>query len=268
MKTSTTARISLYLVGILLLAVSAHASGVENSPAYTDLLLEDIQEVFTAPAHWQTDDWKNMGWATLAIVGTASFIDAPLRDEMRRQPKDNSLMRIEQLGAEYSIVVLGSFYLVGSFADNDQASAVAQDGLAASIIASGMITPAIKLAAGRSRPYENTGTSDFKFLDASSPNSSFPSGHTTEAFALASVISAHYEETWIKASTYTVACMVGIARIYHDAHFASDVLAGALIGNWVGLKVVAHNRTKRRNDVIVLPDIAQDYFGLRLAGKF
>jgi hypothetical protein len=268
LKFCSTIRFSLHLIGFILIASSGNAHGTDSSLSYPDILLEDIQEVITAPVRWQTDDWKNLGWASLAIVGTAAFIDAPLRDEMRRQPKGNSLMRIEQLGAEYSIVVLGSFYLAGSLADNDKAVTVAQDGLTASIIASGLITPAIKIVAGRSRPFEDTGTTDFNSLGADSPNSSFPSGHTTEAFALASVISAHYEEFWIKASVYTVAGLVGVARTYHDAHFASDVVAGALIGNWVGLKVVAHNQAKRRKNVILLPDVAQDYFGLRLVGKF
>jgi membrane-associated phospholipid phosphatase len=268
LKSGISARFCHQLIGFIFFALSGIAQGADAPLSYPDLLLEDIQEVVTAPVRWQTNEWKNLGWASLAVVGTAAFIDAPLRDEMRRQPKGNSLMLIEHLGAEYSIAVMGGFYLAGSLADNDKAIAVAQDGLTASIIASGLVTPAIKIVAGRSRPYDNSGTTDFNSVGAANPNSSFPSGHTTEAFALASVISAHYEETWIKASAYTVAGLVGVARTYHDAHFASDVLAGALIGNWVGLSVVAHNQTKRGKNVVLLPDAAQDYFGLRLVGNF
>ncbi len=255
----------------LLLAVPCcgTAQATASAPYYPDLLLDDIQEVITAPARWESADWKSAGWAGLAIVGTALLIDTPLRDEMRRQPSGNEyLLQIERFGAEYSFGVLGGFYLAGSLADNEKAVIVAQDGLAASIIASGLISPAIKIATGRSRPNEEQGTYNFQFLGASKLNSSFPSGHTTEAFALASVISAHYEETWIKTSAYAVATLVGVARTYHDAHFASDVLAGAMIGNWVGQRVVAHNQTKRNKNVILLPDAAQDYFGLRLAGRF
>jgi len=249
------------------LSCPAQASDIPNS--YPDLLLEDIQQVLTEPARWQTSEWKNLGWATLAVVGTAAFIDAPLRDEMRRQPKDNKfLLDIERFGAEYSIGVIGGFYLAGTLSGNDKAVTVAQDSLTASIIASGLITPAIKIVSGRSRPYENAGTNNFQSFAASSPNSSFPSGHTTEAFALASVISAHYEETWIKATAYTVASLVGIARTYHDAHFASDVLAGALIGNWVGLRVVSYNQSKQGANIVLLPETTQDIIGLRLTGTF
>lgn len=252
-----------------MLGLSNTAGAADAPPSYPNLLLEDIQSVVTEPLRWQNQQWKNFGWASLAVVGTAVVIDSPLRDEMRRQPKDNNFMlNIERFGAEYSIGVVGGFYLAGSLADNDTAIMVAQDGLTASIIASGLITPALKIATGRSRPYENTGTSDFQSLGTSKRNSSFPSGHTTEAFALASVISAHYEETWIKSSAYTVAALVGIARTYHDAHFASDVLAGAFIGGWVGHGVVAHNQSRRTRNMVLLPEAEQDLLGLRLTGSF
>ncbi len=253
----------------MLLGLNSVTQASDTTPSYPDLLFDDVQYVLTEPANWQAQAWQNFAWTSLAVVGTAAVIDAPLRDEMRRQPKDNNFMLyIERFGAEYSIGVIGGFYLAGSLADNDKAITVAQDSLTASIIASGIITPAIKIATGRSRPYENTGTSNFQSLGAANRNSSFPSGHTTEAFALASVISAHYEETWIKATAYTVASLVGIARTYHDAHFASDVLAGAFIGNWVGLSVVSHNRQKRGTNIILLPETAQDIIGLRLTGDF
>ena len=257
------------LACLLLFALSDATQAADPSPSYPDLLLDDIQHVVTEPSRWQTQQWKNFGWAGLVVVGTAIVIDGPLRDGMRRLPKDNSFMlNIERFGAEYSVGVVGGFYLVGSLADDDTAIMVAQDGLTASIIASGLITPAIKIVTGRRRPYEDAGSNNFQALGAGNRNSSFPSGHTTEAFALASVISAHYEETWVKSSAYTVATLVGIARCYHDAHFASDVLAGALIGSWVGHSVVTHNQTRRAGKVVLLPETAQDLIGLRLTGNF
>jgi len=252
---------ALQLCNASLAADSAHS--------YPTVLFEDIKFTVTSPARWQADDWKEMAWASLAVFGTAMVIDGPLRDEMRRQPKENNFMlNIERFGAEYSLGVIGGFYLAGSLADNDTAITVAQDGLTASIIASGLIAPTIKIATGRSRPYENTGVNDFHALGANKLNSSFPSGHTTEAFALASVIAAHYEETWIKSSAYAVATLVGIARTYHDAHFASDVLAGALIGSWVGQSVVSRNRMRRSGTMLLLPDTANNLLGLRLSANF
>ena len=267
MKPCFLARLLFGLCAALLLCNASLAA--ETTPSYHTVLFEDIKFTASSPARWQTDDWKDVGWASLAVVTTAIAIDAPLRDEMRNQPRGNTFMlQIERLGAEYSIGVVGGFFLAGSLGGNDTALRVAQDGLSASIIASGLITPALKIATGRSRPYEDAGTYNFQGLGANKLNSSFPSGHTTEAFALASVIAAHYEETWVKNSAYAVASLVGIARTYHDAHFASDVLAGAFIGNWVGQSVVAHNQLHRSGAIVLLPEFAPEMSGLRLAGRF
>jgi membrane-associated phospholipid phosphatase len=179
------------------------------------------------------------------------------------------MLKVERFGAEYSVGVLGGFYLAGTIGNNDTAVAVAQDGLAASIIASGMITPAIKFITGRARPRENLGIAAFHPFSLSySSNSSFPSGHTTQAFAVASVIANHYDETWVAYSSYTVASLVGVARIYHDAHFTSDVMAGALIGTLVGKSVVAHNKPLRSGKVVVLPEIMPGLVGVRVTGSF
>jgi membrane-associated phospholipid phosphatase len=257
------------IIFISLLATSLKVQAADTTASYPDLFLDDVKYVLTKPAHWQTQEWKDLGWASLAVVSTAMLIDNPLHDKAHTQAGSSPFMlTIERFGADFSIGVIGGFYLTGSLADNDTAMLVAQDSLTASIIASGMITPTIKIITGRSRPYEEVGNNNFQGASASSPNSSFPSGHTTEAFALASVISAHYEETWIKSSVYTVATLVGMARVYNDAHFASDVLAGALIGNWVGRSVVAHNIKSRNKSMIILPEVGQNFWGIRLGRIF
>src|SRR5204862_459002 len=74
---------------------------------------------------------------------------------------------------------------------------------------------------------------------------SFPSGHTTQAFTVASVISAHYDSPWIGAMAYTVASLVGYARHEHQAHWPSDIVAGAAIGIGVGRTVVRLNEENR-----------------------
>jgi len=257
------------LLVALLLGFSGNTYSAESTPPYPDLLLDDIQYVVSEPAHWQATEWKNFGWSALAVAGTAILLDGQLHDALKDQSGNSIFMlQIERFGAEYSMGVVAAFYLSGSLADNETAVLVAQDGLTASIIASGLIAPVIKISTGRSRPYENAGTYNFQGLGANKLNTSFPSGHTTEAFALASVISSHYEEAWIKNTAYTVASLVGIARIYNDAHFASDVLAGALIGNWVGKSVVEHNRTRRSTNIVLLPQISPNLTGLRLTGNF
>ena len=262
----------LLCAGILQLCLSGTAHADDNPLySYPEILVDDVKYVLTAPARWEQQEWQNFGLATFGVIGVAAIADRSVRDEMRRHAPNNNgfMLGVERFGAEYSLVVLGGFYLAGATGGNDKATAVAQDGLAASLIASGIITPTIKFITGRARPREDAGTATFHpFSTDYSSNSSFPSGHATQAFALASVIASHYDETWVKYSSYTIASLVGVARSYHGAHFASDVLAGALIGTLVGESVVAHNKQLRSSRVVLLPDITPESVGMRLTASF
>jgi len=253
--------------GALLLCILQTAHADDAPPPYPVLLMDDVGHVITAPTRWDGDDWKHAGWGALAVVGTAFIVDRPLRDEMRRQrPNNQFMLQVERFGAQYAPGVVGGFYLAGVLGGNENAVHVAEDSLAASLIASGLVTPSIKLVAGRARPRANQGVNYFKPF--SNANASFPSGHTTEAFALASVIAGHYESPWVGYASYSIAGLVGVARTYHDAHFASDVVAGAMIGTLVGKSVVSYNLERRAGKVALLPDIGPGMVGLRLTGNF
>jgi hypothetical protein len=67
--------------------------------------------------------------------------------------------------------------------------------------------------------------------DGSSYNS-FPSGHTTTAFAAAEMLNQEFKGTspWIGYAGYTVATATGVLRMYNDKHWFSDVVMGAGIG--------------------------------------
>lgn len=239
-----------------------------NATGLGQLLLQDARYVLGSPARWDRGTWKDIGLFGLAVVGTAAVLDRPIQNAVQRnrnRTSDTVTRVFEPLGAEYSLAVLGGFYLAGAINDDPKAIAVAQDGLAASLFASGLITPVLKLAIGRSRPVQDEGTHRFRPFAG---NASFPSGHTTQAFAVASVVAAHYEPLWIKATAYGVASLVGYARIYHNAHFASDVLAGAAIGSLMGTSLVAVNGRLRGSGVSLMPLAVPKGAGFAVAKTF
>jgi membrane-associated phospholipid phosphatase len=65
----------------------------------------------------------------------------------------------------------------------------------------------------------------------SSSLTSFPSGHTSAAFAMATVIAAHNPK--LEWPAYTVAATIGWSRVEVKAHRWQDVIAGALLGHYV-----------------------------------
>ncbi|MDL2339622.1 MAG: phosphatase PAP2 family protein [Pseudomonadota bacterium] len=257
------------------LAASEPALAADPAPAATgpatglgQLLMQDARYVLRSPARWEQGTWQDIGLIGLAVVGTAAVLDRPLQNAVQRnrnRTSDTVARVFEPFGAEYSLAVLGGFYLAGAINDDPKATAVAQDGLAASLVASGLIAPVLKLAVGRSRPAQDEGTHRFRPFGG---NGSFPSGHVTQAFAVASVIAAHYEPLWIKTTAYGVASLVGYSRIYHNAHFASDVLAGAAIGSLVGTSLVAFNEKLRGSHVSLMPLAVYKGAGFALAKTF
>ncbi|AYD47056.1 phosphatase PAP2 family protein [Arachidicoccus soli] len=61
---------------------------------------------------------------------------------------------------------------------------------------------------------------------------SFPSGHTAQAFAAATLLSEEYKNRikWMPYAAYTLASGVGILRMANNKHYICDVLVGAGIG--------------------------------------
>lgn len=67
---------------------------------------------------------------------------------------------------------------------------------------------------------------------------SFPSGHTTAAFTMATNLSLSFKKWYVVVPAYTYASVVGFTRIYSGVHYPSDVLAGALLGT--GSSLLTH----------------------------
>jgi len=93
-----------------------------------------------------------------------------------------------------------------------------------------VLTYSIKHSINRDRPYI-TYPFDFERRDAySGASPSFPSGHTSLAFATATSLSLQYPKWYVIAPSYLWAGYVGYSRMNLGVHYPSDVLAGAILG--------------------------------------
>lgn len=207
------------------------------------LLKDDANAIIAAPLHWNSETWKNVG-LTAGAIGVVMLLDDDIRSQILKTsegPAGEFADVVEPFGSDYSWAVLAGFYGAGKLFNDSRASAVAEDGLTSSLIAAGLITPALKSLAGRTRPSQSI--HDYQF---GHNGASFPSGHTTQAFAIASVIASHYDSFWVDSLAYGIAAGVGYARVAHGAHFSSDVLTGAIIGIAVGKAVVRLHDERRQ----------------------
>jgi membrane-associated phospholipid phosphatase len=231
-----------------------------------ELLGRSALHALTTPARWDSGEWLLLPVAGAGLVAL-TILDDDGRDLMRRNQTEGLTeftTDFERLGTIDNFGLLAGFYAAGLIFDDAKARSVAVEGLASALIAAGLITPTLQWVTGRSRP---RASDDPYTLDAFSRNISFPSGHTTHAFAVASVIATEYDALWVKAAAYGLASAVGLCRMYDDAHYLSDVTAAALIGTLVG-RSVARFGQKRRGALEVRPLLTPGAAGAGLTVRF
>ena len=93
----------------------------------------------------------------------------------------------------------------------------------------GVLTYSLKKIVKRPRPYTTYPNDIIPY--ASETSLSFPSGHTSLAFATATALSLKYPKWYIITPTYFWACSVGYSRMNLGMHYPSDVLGGAILGS-------------------------------------
>jgi membrane-associated phospholipid phosphatase len=90
------------------------------------------------------------------------------------------------------------------------------------------ITQIMKVSFNRTRPADKYPND--VFVRSVSHDKSFPSGHTSQAFAVATTLSLQYRKWYVTVPAYLWAGAVGYSRMYLGKHYPSDVLAGAVVG--------------------------------------
>jgi membrane-associated phospholipid phosphatase len=172
--------------------------------------------------------------SAVAIVAPQDEWLAGESDEVRA-PAGGTIARSAQPfgNGAYVLPALAASWLVARATGRTQtAGAIVRIGV--SVCAAGAGALAIKEIVGRPRPDESHDSDD---LYPFSGHASFPSGHATIAFALATAIdreSSWWGTPWI---TYPLATVVGWSRVHDDQHWTSDVVAGAALGMWTAHKV-------------------------------
>jgi len=104
----------------------------------------------------------------------------------------------------------------------------------------GLIVQCLKVLIRRTRPYNKL--KGMRVVGPRNGGHSFPSGHTSQAFFMASLVLQYFHVTtlvWL--AIYIVALFVGITRIYVGMHYPRDVIAGAILGTAWGIIWVTVN---------------------------
>lgn len=201
------------------------------------------KKIATGPLRWKQKEWIIAG--SVAVVGGALYIfDDEIRQVFQKNKNENldlaSKYICEPLGSGlYPAALFGGYYLYGLAANNKKARQIALGGTQAFVMAA-VSSQVLKHIFHRHRPCrDNTPNpylweGPFKAWDCTA----FPSGHTTAAFAIASMMSKVYgDKIWVGILSYGLATGVGLSRVYDNVHWPSDVLIGAALGYAIGQTV-------------------------------
>jgi membrane-associated phospholipid phosphatase len=213
-----------------------------------------------APLFTKRDALMALGFA----VGTVAFFPLDRRAALELQDSTtqtnkffkNASTGVELIASPGAYFIGGGLYIVGRLGHYERVTDLGWHGTEAVLFAQG-ITSFLKGTLGRARPFvsSDTNPADFKFAHGfgNGSRSSFPSGHTTTAFAAAAAVTAETGRWWPKSTIvvgplmYGGATLVGLSRMYHDRHWGSDVILGAAIGTFSGQKIVQYSHKHPHN---------------------
>jgi membrane-associated phospholipid phosphatase len=194
------------------------------------------------------------------VVG-ATLLVRPADEHYARRLQDSSTQANAKLhtlalfvrttAAPGALVIGTTMYAAGRIAKSDRMAQLGLHGTEALLL--GEVTGGvIKGLVGRQRPYVKPQNShSFGFLRGFAGGDqyrSFPSGHTLAAFAAAASVTSETAGWWpsstwiIGPAMYGGAALAGVSRMYDNRHWASDVIVGAGLGTFAGLKVVRYHR--------------------------
>ncbi len=212
----------------------------------------DTAAVFSSPFHWKNKDFFTLA----AVAGTGALFfafDQSIKEWIDSNNKglfDDIWESITNAGNGVFLGgLLASHYIVGEIFKLDNMRKIALLGVESFVI-SGVLVGILKYSIGRARPFTEESTTSFHPFSSSSRFYSFPSGHATSAFSVATVIAEHSKEFLVDLTAYGMATLVAMSRIHRNKHWASDVFIGSALGFFIGKKISKLNRgdkTERLN---------------------
>lgn len=198
----------------------------------------------------------------------AALFARRLDDHYAQRLQDSSTQANEKLhklstfvrttAAPGALIIGTTMYATGRLVKNDHLAALGLHGTEALLLGEG-VGGVIKGLIGRQRPYVKPQNShNFGFLrgfHGGDQYRSFPSGHSLAAFAAAAAVSSETSGWWpntrwiIGPALFGGATLTAVSRMYDNRHWASDVIVGAGLGTFAGLKVVRYTNAHPGNRI-------------------
>ena len=168
------------------------------------------------------------------------FADAAVlawAEGVQSEVTENVIRIVNRLGGGMNPVMIVCFFLVAGIAYDERRWVSFAVAMGIAGLAAGTVAQIVKFLVGRARPELWLGPAHY----APGSSTSFPSGHTVGAFALAGVLVFGSRNAGLRVIAFVLAAAVGLSRVLAFRHWMSDVVASAVIGlvmAWVATTAV------------------------------
>lgn len=222
---------------------------IDNYSSNSSILKEDALfslntslDLLKSPYYFDQTD-LTMAGIIIAMTGASFSLDKKIRNDVLAK-QNNNQTRITDWGEKfgrpvYATILSGLLYSSGLLFKEKHLRETGQI-LAEAMICTGLYTQLLKISLGRARPYKDEGNLEIELLEFEfdSSENSLPSGHTSIAFTVATVLSERIDNIYASMALYSFASLTAYQRIYSDVHWLSDTILGAALGTVIGLKLV------------------------------
>lgn len=183
-----------------------------------------------------TTNAKNVFYAGAALtIGVLIFEDSIIDYTQRDISNDKPLGSLSKLGDLSGQLIPNAFYVIGqslAFYSGDELGYSRAIGMIKATAYSSGLTTVLKYTIREPRPGNN------------SERNSFPSGHSTSAFAFGGYVYEEHGWRW-GVPALALATLVGVSRINDNRHYLHDVLSGMTIGMMYGVGISKIDQVKR-----------------------
>jgi membrane-associated phospholipid phosphatase len=270
----------MLVITILLAFSRIYAAGTDSisypelNKTYLKSYYYDSKSFLMSPAKWKAKQWIELGVVT--GIGVLAYtqdenIQKYFVSHQSTAADNLSKYVFEPIGNGIGTsVIIGGLYAGGLLAKDNRLAGSSLTAAKAFIV-SAVIAQTVKQLTHRHRPYQDEipDHDQWEGPIADIHYTSFPSGHSTAAFSLATVFAMEYSNTiWVPVLAYTMATGTAISRLYDNDHWASDVVIGSALGFVTGRFMWKQSR-KGNGRLVILPKVGTNMasvtFFLRLS---
>jgi membrane-associated phospholipid phosphatase len=193
----------------------------------------------------------NLIWYAGAVGASVAMAESGADESIRNAGGSHfasrSYGRVATLTGYILPAALAPGVWVTGLAAGDRRAAGAGSAAVQALVVTTLTVGVLKVGVGRNYPEAGTDTLH-PFQTWTWPFAAWPSGHTSASMSVVSALTAYYgsAELWIPLVGYSLTTAIAIGMVSGEEHWASDLIAGAVIGQCIGWSIGRAFRARER----------------------